>query len=151
VVDRLDRLDAIEEIRALKAHYFRAMDRKLWDELPPLFAPDLKVIGEDGSIFMEGGDAFAASLHRSLEHSVSVHQGFSPEIEIEDADYARGIWPMQDVIEWADRHPRTGWKAILGRGHYHETYRRIGGRWRIATLQLIRLRLDISWPEEIPE
>jgi hypothetical protein len=150
-VDRLERLEAIEEIRRLKARYFRAMDRKLWDELPALFAPDLKIIGEDGSIFLEGGNAFAASLKRSLEHSVSVHQGFSPEIEIDDADTARGIWPMQDIISWADRHPRTGWKSILGRGHYHETYRRIDGRWRIATLQLIRLRLDVTWPDDRAE
>ena len=150
-MDRLDRLEAIEEIRLLKARYFRAMDRKLWDELPALFAHDLKVIGEDGSIYAEGGDAFAAGLRHSLEHSVSVHQGFSPEIEVHDADHARGIWPMQDAIVWEDRHPRTGWKSILGRGHYHETYRRIDGRWRIATLQLIRLRLDTAWPEEICE
>jgi hypothetical protein len=147
-VDRLERLEAIEAIKNLKAHYFRAMDAKLFDELEPLFAPDLKVIGEDGSLYAESGAAFAASLRTSLEHSVSVHQGFSPEIVIEDADRARGIWPMQDVIEWPDRHPRTGWRAILGRGHYHETYRRIGGRWTIATLKLTRLRLDISWPEE---
>ena len=31
-----------------------------------------------------------------------------------------------------------GWKAILGRGHYHETYRREYGAWKIATLTLTR-------------
>jgi hypothetical protein len=54
---------------------------------------------------------------------------------------------MQDVIEWEDRHPQAGWKSILGRGHYHETYRREGGAWRIATLTLTRLRLDVIMPE----
>ena len=54
---------------------------------------------------------------------------------------------MQDIITWRDSHPREGWKAITGRGHYHETYRREAGTWRIATLALTRLSLDISWPE----
>jgi hypothetical protein len=54
---------------------------------------------------------------------------------------------MQDIIEWTDKHPREGWKAIVGQGHYHETYRRCDGRWRIATLSLSRLSLDITWPE----
>jgi hypothetical protein len=59
---------------------------------------------------------------------------------------AKAIWAMQDQIEWKDRHPREGWKSINGRGHYHDTYRQDDGVWRIATLSLTRLRLDITWP-----
>ena len=146
-MERLDRLEAIEAIRALKARYFRFMDTKLWDELPSVFTPDLKIISPDGKIWLEGGDAYAASLKYGLESAISCHQGLTAEIEIIDEDNARGVWAMQDVIEWADRHPREGWKAITGRGHYHETYRRTDGEWRIATLTLTRLRLDITWPE----
>ena len=51
---------------------------------------------------------------------------------------------MQDIIEWENGHPREGWKSIIGRGHYHETYRRTEGIWRIATLSLTRLRLDTT-------
>ena len=145
-MDALERLQAIEEIRLLKARYFRLMDSKQWEAFATLFAPDMRVLGEDGGVWIEGGAAFAAGIRASLEHSVSVHQGFSPEIEIIDADAAKAIWPMQDVVEWQDRHPREGWKSIVGRGHYHETYRRIDGRWTIATLHLSRLRLDVSWP-----
>jgi hypothetical protein len=143
-MDRLDRLEAIEAIRALKARYFRFMDCKLFDDLPSLFTDDLKIVSPDGTLWMEGGPAYAASLKRSLEQSVSCHQGLTHEIDILDADHATGIWAMQDVITWADRHPREGWKSILGRGHYHETYRRVDGAWRIATLRLTRLRLDIE-------
>lgn len=147
VMDRLERLEAIEAIRALKARYFRLIDTKAWDALPALFTADLQVIAPDGRVWLKGGQAYAASLRFGLENAVSCHQGFTAEIEMIDAASARGIWAMQDIIEWADRHPREGWKAITGRGHYHESYRRVDGEWRIATLSLTRLQLDITWPQ----
>lgn len=146
-MDRIERLEAIEAIRALKARYFRLIDTKAWSELPGLFTADLRIITPDGRTWLEGGEAYAASLAFGLEKAVSCHQGFTAEIEVEDESHARAIWAMQDVIEWADRHPREGWKAITGRGHYHETYRHEAGAWRIATLSLTRIRLDITWPE----
>jgi hypothetical protein len=145
-MNALERLQAIEEIRNLKARYFRFMDTKQWEALATVFTPDMRVLSPDGKIWLSGGNAFAASLKHSLEHSVSVHQGFMGEIEIVDAENAKAIWSMQDAIEWEDRHPREGWKSIAGRGHYHDTYRKIDGLWRIATLSLTRLRLDITWP-----
>jgi SnoaL-like domain len=143
-MDPLDRLQAVEDIRCLKARYFRFMDTKQWDQLPALFTPDMKVLTPGGAVYMDSGRAFAASLKRSLENSVSVHQGFMGEIEIIDEQNATGIWAMQDVIEWQDRHPVQGWKSIIGRGHYHETYRKADGAWRIATLTLTRLRLETT-------
>ncbi|ONH61394.1 hypothetical protein CcI49_07415 [Frankia sp. CcI49] len=145
-MDRLDRLEAIEEIRNLKARYFRYMDSKLWDDLATVFTADMQVITPNGDVWMKGGANYAASLRSSLTDAVSCHQGLTGEVEVVDERHATGIWAMQDVIEWADRHPREGWKSILGRGHYHETYRWEKGRWRIATLTLTRLRLDITWP-----
>ena len=146
-MDRLDRLEAIEAIRCLKARYFRLIDTKCWDELACLFTPDLKIVSPDGKVWLEGGEACAKSLAFGLADAVSCHQGFTGEIEVLDADHARAVWAMQDVIEWTTSHPREGWKAITGRGHYHETYRKHGGEWRIATLTLTRLRLDTVMPE----
>lgn len=146
-MDRLERLEAIEAIRLLKARYFRLIDTKQWEQLPRLFASDLKIVTPDGKVWMEGGNNYAASLKFGLTDAVSCHQGLTGEIDILDEDNAAAIWAMQDIITWPDRHPREGWKAITGRGHYHETYRREQGEWRIATLSLTRLRLDIEWPE----
>jgi hypothetical protein len=143
-MDPLDRLHAVEEIRLLKARYFRYMDTKQFDRLEDLFTPDLKVLTPTGAVYKDSGADYATSLKHSLENSVSVHQGFMGEIEILDEHNATGIWAMQDVIEWQDRHPVQGWKSIIGRGHYHETYRKIGGAWRIATLTLTRLRLETT-------
>ena len=131
-MDRLDRLEAIEGIRLLKARYFRLIDTKQWDLLPRLFTPDLKIVTPDGKVWMEGGESYAASLTYGLTDAVSCHQGFTGEIEIYDADSAAAIWAMQDIITWTERHPREGWKAITGRGHYQETYRRAAGEWRIG-------------------
>jgi len=146
-MDRLERLEAIEEIRNLKARYYRLMDTKQWEELKGVFTRDMKVVTPEGQVYTEGGDTYAEALRNSLENAVSCHQNLSGEVEILDDGNARAIWAMQDVIEWKDRHPNYGWKSILGRGHYHETYRKEGGAWRIATLTLTRLRLDTVMPE----
>jgi hypothetical protein len=143
----IEQVAATEAIRNLKARYFRLIDTKAWDALPALFTADLEIVSPDGRLWLRGGPAYAASLKSSLETAVSCHQGFTAEIEIEAPDRARGIWAMQDAISWADRHPREGWKSILGRGHYHEAYRREGADWRIAALTLTRISLDITWPE----
>ncbi len=147
-MDPLERLAAIEAIRHLKARYFRLMDTRQWAALTEVFTDDLRIVTPDGRVWLEGGGAYAASLKFGLEDAVSCHQGLTAEIDILGPDSASGIWAMQDVIEWRTRHPREGWKAIVGRGHYHETYRRENGVWLIATLTLTRLRLDITWPEE---
>jgi hypothetical protein len=146
-MDRLERLEAIEAIRSLKARYFRLMDTKQWDALRGVFTADLKVLTPEGEVYAEGGDVYAAALRQSLEHAVSCHQGLAGEVEIDADGGGHAIWAMQDIITWTDRHPRTGWKSIVGRGHYHETYRREDDAWRIATLMLTRLSLDITWPE----
>lgn len=146
-MDRIDRLEAIEAIRNLKARYFRLLDTKGWVELPDLFTADMKVLTPDGGVHAEGGRVYADSLEQSLTSAVSCHQGFTAEIEVVDAASAKAIWAMQDVIEWEEAHPRFGWKSILGRGHYHETYRRgDDGQWRIATLMLTRLKIDTTFP-----
>ena len=146
-MDRLERLEAIEAIRLLKARYFRWIDTKQWEQLPALFASDLKIVTPGGKVWMEGGDNYAASLKFGLTDAVSCHQGLTGEIDIENEDNATAIWAMQDIITWTECHPREGWKAITGRGHYHETYRREQGEWRIAALSLTRISLDITWPE----
>jgi hypothetical protein len=42
---------------------------------------------------------------------------------------------MEDIVEFTD-------SVLHGYGHYHETYRKTAGVWRIATLHLTRLKLS---------
>lgn len=48
---------------------------------------------------------------------------------------------MADIIRAPEGAP---FREMRGYGHYHETYRRIDGEWRIATLRLTRLAVDIA-------
>ena len=64
-----------------------------------------------------------------------------PEIVITSADTATGIWAMEDRLRWPPGGPLV---AMHGWGHYHETYARSNGEWRIQTTTLRRLRVDIT-------
>ncbi|AMK19829.1 MULTISPECIES: nuclear transport factor 2 family protein [Sphingobium] len=144
--------DAIEQIRLLKARYFRFMDGKDWAGLRTLFTDDVildvrgglapsKIDDSYAEPPVRGADEAVAFLRGALDATVSIHQGYMPEITIIDDENASGIWAMADIIRAPEGAP---FREMRGHGHYHETYRRIGGDWRIATLRLTRLAVDIS-------
>jgi len=84
-----------------------------------------------------GRDAFVTQNAETLGGVVTVHHGHMPEITITTETTATGIWSMEDKLIWRDG------SRLHGYGHYHETYRKeADGEWRIATLDLTRLRLD---------
>lgn len=144
--------DDVEQIRLLKARYFRYMDEKNWDGLRSLFAGDI-VFDVRGGMApskrddhydeppITGGDAAVTFLSNALGTVVSIHQGFMPEIELKADGTASAIWAMADIIRAPEGAP---FREMRGYGHYHETYRRIDGEWRIATLRLTRLAVDIA-------
>ena len=133
----------LEAIKQLKARYFRAVDTKDWDLFRSVFADDVRVWYPSSTEWMEGADVVAAYVSAAFVTTVvSVHQGYMPEIERTGPDTARGIWPMRDDVQRTQPDGRT-WR-LLGAGHYHEEYRRVGGQWKIATLRLTRLRVDES-------
>ena len=60
-------------------------------------------------------------------------------------DTARGIWAMEDLIfHDTSAEPGAPFALMHGYGHYHETYRKVEGHWRIATLDQTRLRVDFT-------
>lgn len=135
------RLVAIEEIRQLKARYFRTLDRQEWDEFGAVFARDGVLEVPEVDMVSEGRDAIVTGVSRALAGARTVHHGHMPEIEVTGPDTARGIWAMFDYVEW----PPTGAGervGLQGYGHYHEDYVREDGRWCIARSRLERLRVD---------
>ncbi|MFI7195133.1 nuclear transport factor 2 family protein [Nocardia nova] len=137
----VQRLKDIEEIKQLKACYFRYVDLHWWSELRALFTDDAVFeIGESTSS-PKTSDEFVASVGRHLNEAMSVHHGHMPEIRIVDAETAYGIWAMFDAVEPSTR---SGYPALTGYGHYTESYRRIDGRWRIARLRLTRLKRSVD-------
>jgi uncharacterized protein (TIGR02246 family) len=134
-------LDDIEAIKRLKARYFRTMDMKDWAGMRQVFADDVVMdTSESGGSVITGADEFLAFLEPTLSAAVTVHQGHTPEIELTSATTATGIWALQDLIRWPDGTELTGY------GHYHETYEKTDGTWRIKTSRLTRLRMDFTDP-----
>ena len=148
-MDVRERLEAIEAIKALKARYFRCMDTKDWVGFAEQFAPDAVMdinvdlggsVGDDAGI-IRGNQAIADSVRGFVDDVLTVHHGHMPEIEVTSATTARGIWAMEDMLRWPDGAPM---REMHGYGHYHETYEKVDGQWRIASTQLSRLRVDIE-------
>ena len=136
-------MDDVEQIKQLKARYFRRMDTKDWAGLVEVFTSDviIDMRGEGGGV-TESASAFVTPLSETLADVVTVHHGHMPEITLESVDRATGVWAMEDMLWWPEGSPL---KHLHGYGHYHETYARTVDGWRIATMTLTRLRRDIEF------
>lgn len=141
-MDHVEMLWEIEQIKQLKARYFRFLDTKQWGKYRALFTDDAQVwtlsTGDDAPQYTSA-DAFVERMEtgHDADKAVSVHQGHMPEIEILDGNTARGIWALFD---WVDR-PQM-W-AFQGFGHYYDEYHKgVDGQWRIALMRITRIRVD---------
>jgi acetyl esterase/lipase len=130
-------LAAIEQIKQLKARYFRLMDTKQFDAMRAVFAKDARLHDEQSDTRWSGRDAIVRGLAEVLANARTVHQGHMPEIELLGDSEARGIWAMNDWVEQPD-FTLEGW------GHYHERYVIEDGAWRIADERISRLRVVIT-------
>lgn len=143
MLEDLARLIAIEEIKNLKARYFRCVDTKDWSGLRSVFTDDAVLEIPENFENPFGPDDFVEMVAAALANAVSVHHGHMPEIEILSDDRARAIWAMNDLLLFPPGDAGlVGACSIVGDGHYHETYQRADGNWRIASLRLTRLRLQ---------
>ncbi|NBC37614.1 nuclear transport factor 2 family protein [Novosphingobium sp. FSY-8] len=144
----IDRLIAIEAIRCVKARYFRLMDGKDWAALGDVFTQDAVFdaraafsVGapppESADWIWHGRDAIVAAIAGAITTRRTVHHGHAHEITMTGPDSATGVIAMEDQI-WDE----SGASQVLhGMGHYHETYVRQDGVWRIATSRLTRLHV----------
>lgn len=134
-------MDDVEAIKQLKARYFRTMDTKDWAGMRQVFCDDLVIdTTASGGNVVTGADTFMEFLSAGLQDVVTVHHGHMPEIELTSPTTAKGIWAMQDFLKWPDG------RELRGYGHYHETYERVDGSWRIKSSTLTRLRMDMTEP-----
>jgi len=139
-----ERFVAIEEIKQLKARYFRCMDTKDWEAFEAVFSRDAVADytpkGAKPADWSASGAANIVSLVRkAVEPATTVHHGHMAEIDLISPTTAHGIFAMEDLIWWpVGAHHKT----LHGWGHYHETYEKVDGRWLIKTLRLTRLRIE---------
>ncbi|SPM35719.1 3-phenylpropionate/cinnamic acid dioxygenase, small subunit [Mycobacterium rhizamassiliense] len=140
--------DELEELRQLKARYCRFLDTKDVESWRGVFTPDLVVtldmaVGVAGAdpqtaAPIEGVDNFVPMVLGGLEGVATVHHCHTPELALTSATTATGIWAMEDMLFFADGG------QLHGAGHYHETYEKRDGCWRIKTLHLTRTILRMS-------
>jgi hypothetical protein len=144
-MDALERLLALEEIRQLKARYFRCVDSKDWVGFEAVFAANavLDISDDIPDCVIHGAANFVATVRAAMADVTSVHHGHCPEIELVSATEARGIWAMEDMLWWPEGSAAP-LRSLHGYGHYHETYQRLQGRWQISSMKLVRLRVDLQ-------
>lgn len=144
-MDPIQRLIEIEALHSLKARYWRCWDTKDFEGWLALFLDDatltadmrVPVRGETGAVpalKVVGKQQLRETVCANNAHTVTVHQGHSPEIELHSDSEASGIWAMEDIVE-------RGAATFHGHGHYRETYRKVDGQWRFASIHLTRVRL----------
>lgn len=140
-----EQLNDMEDIKQLKARYCRLIDQKKWEELEADFVTDAAIEiagapgGADDTQKFSSAHAFIEGLRQLMGPLVSVHQVHAPEIEILDADTAQGTWTISDRLVFPAGSPL---KILQGWGIYHETYKRVSGRWRFASVRLERLLVE---------
>jgi hypothetical protein len=127
-MDDTERLLAIEEIKQLKARYFRCMDTKEWDGFADSFTTDAVMdVPQDFGGAATGAERRELAEERAAAGRVSRHAA-SESVE-------------EDMLRWPEGAPLH---EINGYGHYHEEYEKQDGRWRISKLRLTRLRVDFA-------
>lgn len=140
--------DELEAIRQLKARYCRFLDTKDVESWRGVFTTDVAVtldmaVSTGAADPMtappiEGVDNFVPMVMGGLENVATMHHCHTPEIALTSPTTATGIWAMEDLLIFGDG------RELHGAGHYHETYEKQDGAWRIKTLHLTRTILKIS-------
>ena len=128
---RVQKLAAIEEIKALKARYAAACDNNYdADAIAELFTED--AIWDGGKFGKaEGREKIRQFFRRAPEiFSFAIHNVMNPRIEI-DGDRAIGRWYL---LQPATRQP--GNQAVWLAAAYYDEYVRVGGKWLFKHLRV---------------
>lgn len=153
----VEQIKAIQEIKQLKARYFRAADTKDMALMATVLADDCELdysgackdpmTGID--LLPDVTEGTIRSRQEAIEafgngHGVvTVHHGHTCEIELQGPDQASAIWAMTDHLYFSPGAPA---ETLTGHGHYHETYERVDATWLIKTLRLTRIRVETTMP-----
>jgi len=146
-MDELVRLSALDEIRKLKARYFRCVDTKDWVGFGEVFTADAVLDMSASSAIVdgpviEGRVAIVDWARNAVKPLVAtVHRGYNDEIEVTEPGSATAIWAMQDTLWFPEDAELAGYDGF---GHYHDSYILDDGQWRIARARLTRLHVDVT-------
>lgn len=128
----LQDLQDIKAIERVKYEYWDALDHKDFDRLRTVFADDVHydtssviegLVVDDADTLIEGMIPFMGDENRR-----SCHQAQQHWIEIDDETTAHGAWSFRD-----NYYNITTNSEFAGRGYYEDVYRKVDGRWVIAS------------------
>jgi len=129
-------VDDIEAIRQVKARYSRAVDTKDWDLLRTTVTDDFSCdTGSQGKGATVGADAFIERV--GTNPAVTVHHALLPEIALDSPTTASGVWAAHLFT------PMPDGRTVDAFGHYHDTYEKVEGAWRLRSLRLEWLHREI--------
>lgn len=148
----VEALRAIEEIRLVKARYFRGVDTGDTELVRAILADDCVLdyrgcctdptTGRDYfpamNVVMRGSASWSSTGLTSAG-IVSVHHGHAGEVTLTGDTTANAIWPMTDRLFMPDG---AAFAVMTGYGYYHETYEKTGGAWKLKTLRIQRIRVQ---------
>jgi hypothetical protein len=149
----LERLVAIEQIKQLRARYFRGVDSGDAGLVKSILAEDCVLdyrgcctdpaTGKDFlpamNVVLTGRDAWRSDGMSALG-IVSVHHGHNCEIEFTSETTASGIWSMTDRLYFP---PGGEFSLMTGYGHYLETYEKVDDSWKLKTTHITRIRVEV--------
>jgi len=150
----LERLAAIEEIRTVKAKYWRGCDSFDDELVRSILAEDCvldyrgamtdPVTGIDQmpetNLVLKGREAWSmASLGEA--NIVSVTQGHQHEITFSSDTSAEAIWYFTDHLFLPPGGPFT---RLTGYGRYHDTYEKAAEGWKLKNLRSKRFWIEVS-------
>lgn len=147
--------DDVWAIQQLKAQYCRYIDTKQWDLLSTLFTEDTIFEGFGSAPDGVNVKQFVSGVSKRLEKAISIHHCHMPEFIFHENGNVKGVWAMQDFLQWPEPitlRETSEATGFVGYGHYEEMYRLDKGQWRICFMRLTRLRLDplptqTAWPQ----
>lgn len=121
--------DETGSLERLKYRYLRFLDTKQWQALGALLTEDCTSAYDGGRFAFTGRAQIIAFLERSMgsHELLSAHQVHHPELELLDADNARGVWYLEDTVFDYCHGVRIDGTAI-----YADRYRKVADEWRIA-------------------
>lgn len=127
----VDELDAVEQIRQLKARYCRHVDLKQWAAWQACFTDDAVFVTGSGST--TGALAIRSMTRDTLGDAPTSHQAFLPEITLTSVSTAQGIWAAMFVLSAG---------PITGFGHYYDSYTKVADRWLISRSEVVTTLID---------
>ena len=122
-------LQSIEQIKQLKARYFRFLDTGNFEQLVSVFSEGVTAHFQGGyyEFKLEGRDALIGFYRDSFtSEKFGTHNVHHPEITVE-GDQAQAIWYLQDTFYNLEEK-----RVTSGSAFYRDNYERRDGEWLIT-------------------